>query len=200
MKLSHLMTVALAGVAVLFVSGAESSTHFQVPMFSPLLLQAGLNCGLVNGQFVCGNTKSSGKHHDDNDDDGKDKKKNTDDDKNSDDDTGLTDCTIQQPGGGGGCTGGFKRVCEKLKNGKKCCGCMVDKNAPPPKKADDKPQLLTYACTSNVQIPDGTIVDNRKACLKAASDEEARIIYMSRLGQGVTLVGPVTCTQNNADH
>ena len=30
---------------------------------------------------------------------------------------------------GGGCKGGFKYVCEKLKSGKKCCGCVADKNA-----------------------------------------------------------------------
>jgi hypothetical protein len=59
--------------------------------------------------------------------------KNDDDDddhhhknKNSDDDSGLTDCTIQQSGGGGGCTAPLKYVCEKLKGGKKCCGCVVD--------------------------------------------------------------------------
>jgi len=39
----------------------------------------------------------------------------------------LTECTIQ--GSGGGCTTGFKRVCEKLKNGKKCCGCVPDENS-----------------------------------------------------------------------
>ena len=48
--------------------------------------------------------------------------------KNNDADA-LTECTIQQPGGGGGCTVGLKRVCQKLKNGNKCCGCVPDKNA-----------------------------------------------------------------------
>ena len=67
------------------------------------------------------------KNHDDDDDDddhdhGKGNKK-----KNSDDDAGLSECTIQQSGGGGGCKGGFKRVCEKMKSGKKCCGCVPDK-------------------------------------------------------------------------
>ena len=43
-------------------------------------------------------------------------------------------------GGGGGCKAPLKYVCEKLKNGKKCCGCVGDKNAqtpqtpPPPEK------------------------------------------------------------------
>ena len=67
MKLSHLITVLLAGAGVLFISGAQSSPHLQAPLFSPLPLQAGLKCGLVNGQLVCGNKNSSGKHHDDDD-------------------------------------------------------------------------------------------------------------------------------------
>jgi hypothetical protein len=48
--------------------------------------------------------------------------------KNKDSDA-LTECTIESSGGGGGCTVGFKRVCQKLKNGNKCCGCVPDKNA-----------------------------------------------------------------------
>jgi hypothetical protein len=43
----------------------------------------------------------------------------------------LSECTIQSAGGGGGCKGGFKYVCEKMKSGKKCCGCVADKNAKP---------------------------------------------------------------------
>ena len=73
------------------------------------------------------------KKHDDGDDDHHHKNKNTDDD------AALSECTIEQPGGGGGCKGGFKRVCEKMKSGKKCCGCVVDKNAVPATNPD-------YAC------------------------------------------------------
>jgi hypothetical protein len=40
---------------------------------------------------------------------------------------GLTECTIEQSGSGGGCKAGFKRVCEKMKSGDKCCGCVPDK-------------------------------------------------------------------------
>lgn len=46
----------------------------------------------------------------------------------SQNDSGLTDCTIVSPGGGGGCKTGFKYVCEKMKSGNKCCGCIADKN------------------------------------------------------------------------
>jgi hypothetical protein len=50
-------------------------------------------------------------------------------DGQSQNDTGLTECTIQQPGSGGGCKGGFKWVCEKLKSGNKCCGCVPHKGS-----------------------------------------------------------------------
>jgi hypothetical protein len=43
----------------------------------------------------------------------------------SQNDAGLTECTIQQSGSGGGCKGGFKWVCEKMKSGNKCCGCVA---------------------------------------------------------------------------
>jgi hypothetical protein len=65
--------------------------------------------------------------------DKKPKKKKHGDDQ-SENDTGLTDCTIVSPGGGGGCKTGFNYVCEKLKSGKKCCGCVADNNAEAPKK------------------------------------------------------------------
>ena len=45
----------------------------------------------------------------------------------------LSECTIQSAGGAGGCKGGFKYVCEKMKSGKKCCGCVPDKSAKAPK-------------------------------------------------------------------
>jgi hypothetical protein len=50
-------------------------------------------------------------------------------DGQSQNDTGLTECTIVQPGGGGGCKGGFKWVCEKVKSGNKCCGCVPNKDS-----------------------------------------------------------------------
>ena len=51
-------------------------------------------------------------------------KKNKKHSGQSQNDSGLTNCTIVQPGGGGGCKGGFKYVCEKMKSGDKCCGCV----------------------------------------------------------------------------
>ena len=62
-------------------------------------------------------------------------KKNKKHSGQSQNDSGLTNCTIVQPGGGGGCKGGFKYVCEKMKSGDKCCGCVPAKgteaSAPP---------------------------------------------------------------------
>ena len=49
--------------------------------------------------------------------------------KKDKDTAALTECTIESSGGGSGCVVGFKRVCQKLKNGNKCCGCVPDKNA-----------------------------------------------------------------------
>lgn len=139
--MNHSCSLAVLAVAafVFFTNGAESSPHLQTPGYSPMLLEAGLRCQLVNGQLVCGN-KSGKKPQDDSDDDDHDKgkKKKTDDDA-----SGLSECTIQGANSGGGCKGGFKYVCEKMKSGKKCCGCVVDKNA----KSADQPQKSTWTCT-----------------------------------------------------
>jgi hypothetical protein len=58
-----------------------------------------------------------------------DNKKKKHKDGQSQNSSGLTDCTIVSPGGGGGCKTGFKYVCEKMKSGNKCCGCVADKHA-----------------------------------------------------------------------
>ena len=135
------LTVLAAGVIVLFTNGAESSPSLQTPAYSPLPLQAGLKCGLVDGQLVCGNKKSSNKHQDDNDDDDHDKGKKK---KTGDDDaSGLTECTIQSSNSGGGCKSGFKYVCEKMKSNKKCCGCVPDKSGTTADKATPPPNKDT---------------------------------------------------------
>jgi hypothetical protein len=153
MNVSHLLTALLAVAVACFISGAEASPRLQAPTFSPLPLQAGLKCGLVNGQLVCGNTNDKGKHNDDDND----QQGNGDDHhhgkkKNNDDDTGLSECTIQGPNSGGGCKGGFKYVCEKLKNGKKCCGCVADKSAKPP-TAPPQPEQGTEKKGDTLLLP-----------------------------------------------
>jgi hypothetical protein len=69
------------------------------------------------------------KHHDDDDDNDNDDDHHQGNKKHNDEDSGLESCTIQSSKGGGGCVAPLKYVCEKLKNGKKCCGCVGDKNA-----------------------------------------------------------------------
>ena len=59
-------------------------------------------------------------------------------DGQSQNDSGLTECTIVQPGGGGGCKGGFKYVCEKMKSGNKCCGCVPNQGAQGTNSAQDQ--------------------------------------------------------------
>ena len=68
------------------------------------------------------------KNDDDDDDNNNDDNHHGKGKKNNDGDAGLSECTIIQPGGGGGCKTGLKWVCEKMKSGNKCCGCVADKS------------------------------------------------------------------------
>ena len=141
-----------------------------------MLLEAGLRCGLVNGQIVCGDKKSSGKHQDDDDDHHKGKK------KTNDDASGLTECTVQGANSGGGCKGGFKYVCEKMKSGKKCCGCVVDKNAKPA----EQPQKSTWRCTDAAGV---------SAPSDAENEAEARASFDRFVAAyNLTAKAPVVCS------
>jgi hypothetical protein len=91
-------------------------------------------------------------------------------DGQSQNDSGLTECTIQEPGSGGGCKAGLKWVCEKMKSGNKCCGCVADKNvkqAPTGQGGENHDNVLwgDYQQTQPQQSPaqggeskDGTVV------------------------------------------
>lgn len=95
--------------------------------------------------------KSDDDDHGDNDDHhhGKNKKHN--------DDAGLSECTIQQPGGGGGCKTGFKRVCEKMKSGNKCCGCVADKSQGT-SATGDKATSSSGGIKPVEEVPDATLL------------------------------------------
>ena len=97
------------------------------------MLQAGFGCKMQQGKLVCGK-KQGGADSKKNDNGGDGHGKPSKEKKTG---SGLSECTIQQPGSGGGCKNG-KWVCEKLKSGKKCCGCVIDKSAklpaPPPQQ------------------------------------------------------------------
>jgi len=91
-------------------------------------------------------------------------------DGQSQNDSGLTECTIQEPGSGGGCKAGLKWVCEKMKSGNKCCGCVADKNvkqAPAGQGGENHDNVLwgDYQQTQPQQAPaqggeskDGTVL------------------------------------------
>src|SRR5262249_16599240 len=93
-----------------------------------------------------------------------------------DTDSELTECTIQQ-GPGGGCEKGFKHVCQKLKSGKKCCGCVADKNdqAPAPAPAEG-PKPVDFCWTvmfGNVvgpQVCEPTLAEAQRAATYAAGE------------------------------
>ena len=70
--------------------------------------------------------------------------------KNKDADA-LTECTIQGSSGGGGCVAGLKRVCQKLENGNKCCGCVPDKNAKASASGDATTKASQSQNTTNGQ-------------------------------------------------
>jgi hypothetical protein len=129
------MLFAIAGFALSVVLIAEAGfalPHASSVERSPAVELVGFGCNFINGKLVCGKSESSN----DNDEDNHKHKKKT---KDTGDE--LTECTIQQGPGGGGCVTGFKHVCEKLKNGKKCCGCVPDKSAQAPagEKMEDNP-------------------------------------------------------------
>ena len=82
--------------------------------------------------------------------------------KNTNQDSGaeLTQCTIVGPHDAFSCSG-QKRVCQKLKNGKKCCGCVGDENA----KASQPDKPTTQGQAPPAQNNGGTTGDVPAATL-----------------------------------
>jgi hypothetical protein len=152
--------LAIAGFALAFLLIVEAA--FALPRVSsvaraPAIELAGFGCNFENGKLICGKSDNG----DDADDDGNHKHMQGDDDDNhkhkknaKDSGDELTDCTIQQGPGGGGCTKGFKHVCQKMKSGKKCCGCVPDKNAQAPAGgAGAAPTVVQVCCNANLNGP-----------------------------------------------
>jgi hypothetical protein len=119
-------TFGFGGAALALPYGSASGLR---PINASLIEQTGVKCEKVDGKLVCGLKKKS------------DEKKKT-----KPEDTGLSECTIQGPNSGGGCKTGFKRVCEKLKSGKKCCGCVADKAAQTPAPAPVADKIEDQPC------------------------------------------------------
>jgi len=150
---------AIAGFAlsVVLIAGAG----FALPRASsversPAVERVGFGCNFINGKLVCGKSESGDdvddednqKHMQDDEDDNHKHKKNA---KDTGDE--LTECTIQKGPGGGGCVKGFKHVCEKLKSGKKCCGCVPDKNAQAPAGGAGPAPVVQICCNANLTGP-----------------------------------------------
>jgi hypothetical protein len=109
------------------IASSISRHSVSVPKESLLVVLAGFGCNLVNGQLVCG--KSAKKNSENDNDDDADEHENSKKQKkhqDTDSDDGLTECTIQSPNSGMGCVAPLKLVCQKMKSGKKCCGCVGD--------------------------------------------------------------------------
>ena len=146
MNLSHLLTASLAGAVVCFISGAEASPHFQAPMFSPLPMQAGFKCGLVNGKLVCGDKKSSG----DADDEDNQKPKAGEATKN---------CKKAR------CEPGLV-VLEKPNKYGACCEPKEGSPAPAPAEAQKCPYGMIGTPPNNCDCPTGTDFQGYKGCVK----------------------------------
>ena len=104
----------------------------------------------------------------------KNKHKSHDDD----DSDGLTQCTLQTPNGGMGCVAPAKLVCQKMKNGKKCCACVGGPSkattTPPPAA----PTTQLYHCLSSAIPGLGTI-----NCTVAKGSEDEAYGYCLRDAQ-----------------
>jgi hypothetical protein len=146
------MLFAIAGLALgllLIVDAGFALPHASSVERAPAVERVGFGCNFIDGKLVCGKSESS----DDADDEDNQKHMQDDEDDNhkhkkkaKDTDSELTECTIQQSPGGGGCVKGFKHVCEKLKSGKKCCGCVPDKNAQAPAQAPAGEKIEDNPC------------------------------------------------------
>jgi hypothetical protein len=102
--------------------------------------------------------------------------------KNKDNDAQLEQCTIVKSGGMG-CVAPQKLVCQKMKNGQKCCGCVGDKPAPRP--------MDYYECRAAV-LPQS--VAGRSISSPEPDEATARTKFLATIaGEGLTLNGPVTC-------
>jgi hypothetical protein len=104
--------------------------------------------------------------------------------KHHDDDNGLEQCTIQSSGSGGGCKGGFKWVCQKMKNGNKCCGCVVDKNAKPMNQPSGQPGRFTCKDGGGLSVSSDA---------KNASEARANFDAYAK-AHDLTPKGPVNCS------
>lgn len=106
--------------------------------------------------------------------------------KNKDDGGQLEQCTIVKSGGMG-CVAPLKLVCQKMKNGQKCCGCVGEKAT----KAQTPPLMDGYRCQAAV-LPQS--VSGFQRTSREPDEATARTNFLAALAESkLTLNGPVTC-------
>ena len=199
------MLLAIAGFVLSVALIAEAG--FALPRASsiersPAVELVGFGCNFVNGKLICGKSKSG----DDADDEDNHKHMQGDEDDNhkhkkNAKDTGdeLTECTIQQGPGGGGCVKGFKHVCEKLKNGKKCCGCVPDKNAQAPAGgAGTAPAVVRICCDANFSGPGSGPVICSTDNTPPSTEAQMRATFEKLYPGKVTTCAPECLSPNGA--
>jgi len=192
----RIIGVLVSSLAVLgFVSmaGATPLSQKAPGVSTPdVLFQVDSKCRKVDGKLV-GNCKKSGKKHrddDDDDDDDDHHQKGKGKGQGKHEDSGLSECTIQTPNGGGGCKTGFKRVCEKMKSGKKCCGCVADPNAPK-SEAKPLPPALGFCCVaSSPSIPGSGTVRPCSTTEALARQQAQSQLINGKPPEKITCTGP----------
>jgi hypothetical protein len=164
---------------------------------SPAVERLGFGCNFINGKLVCGKSESSDdednqKHMQDDEDDNQKHKK-----KAKDTDSELTECTIQQSPGG--CAKGFKHVCEKLKSGKKCCGCVPDKNAQAPAGgAGPAPAVVRICCDANLSGRNGPVICSTDNTPPSTEAEMRALFEKLYPGKAATTCAPECLSPNGA--
>jgi hypothetical protein len=170
--------------AVLLVEAGFALPRASSVERSPAVERVGFGCNFINGKLVCGKSDSSDDADDEDNHKHKKKAKDTGDE--------LTECTIQQSEGGGGCVKGFKHVCEKLKSGKKCCGCVPDKNAQAPAGgAGPAPVVVQICCNANLTGPgNGPVICSTDAT-PPSTEAEMRALFEKQFpGKAATTCAP----------
>ena len=106
--------------------------------------------------------------------------------KNKDNGAQLEQCTIITSGGMG-CVAPQKLVCQKMKNGQKCCGCVGEKAA----KKQTPPPMDSYRCEAMV-LPQS--VGGFQRTSPEPDEATARTNFLAALAESrLTLNGSVTC-------
>lgn len=106
--------------------------------------------------------------------------------QHKDNDAQLEQCTIVKSGGMG-CVAPLRLVCQKMKNGQKCCGCVGEKAA----KKQTPPPMDYYECSAAV-LPQS--VARRSISSPEPDEATARTKFLATVAEErLTLNGPVTC-------